>query len=71
VVTMPGTTNKAYGDMLRSMNGQQFNNPSVGSLSSRSPGDQQLAQRQVENDKSSVLQRTAQFLTMMKGQGMA
>jgi len=67
---MPGTTNTTA-DMLRRTNGQQFNNPSVGSLSSRSPGDQQLAQRQVENDKSSVLQRTAQFLTMMKGQGMA
>ena len=36
----------------------------------RSPGDQQLAQRQVENAKTSVTQRAAEFLQSMKQQGM-
>ena len=67
---MPGITSQSYEDNLRKMNGQTFNNPAMGSLSMRSPGDQQLAQRQVENAKTSVTQRAAQFLTMMKSQGM-
>ena len=70
VITMPGITSQSYEDSLRKMNGQTFSNPPIGSLSMRSPGDQQLAQRQVENAKTSVGQRAAQFLTMMKGQGM-
>ena len=48
---MPGTTGHSYEDNLRKMNGQSFSNPPMGSLSMRSPGDQQLAQRQVENAK--------------------
>tara|TARA_R100001440_G_scaffold30169_3_gene48529 strand:- start:830 stop:1033 length:204 start_codon:yes stop_codon:yes gene_type:complete len=67
---MPGTTGHSYEDTLRKMNGQAFNNPPMGSLSMRSPGDQQLAQRQVENAKTSVLQRAADFLQAMKQQGM-
>tara|TARA_B100000212_G_scaffold287937_1_gene228853 strand:- start:101 stop:304 length:204 start_codon:yes stop_codon:yes gene_type:complete len=67
---MPGTTGHSYEDTLRKMNGQSFSNPPMGSLSMRSPGDQQLAQRQVENAKTSVLQRAADFLQAMKQQGM-
>ena len=67
---MPGITNQSYEDNLRKMNGQTFNNPAMGSLSMRSPGDQQLAQRQVENAKTSVTQRAAEFLQSMKQQGM-
>jgi len=63
---MPGDTNSAYADMLRKTNGQTFSNPSMGSLSERSPGDQQMAQKQVENARTSVLQRTANFLNAMK-----
>ena len=67
---MPGITSQSYEDNLRKMNGQTFNNPAMGSLSMRSPGDQQLAQRQVENAKTSVSQRAAEFLQSMKQQGM-
>tara|TARA_R100000353_G_scaffold2281_1_gene3374 strand:- start:338 stop:541 length:204 start_codon:yes stop_codon:yes gene_type:complete len=67
---MPGITSQSYEDNLRKMNGQTFNNPAMGSLSMRSPGDQQLAQRQVENAKTSVTQRAAEFLQSMKQQGM-
>jgi len=67
---MPGITSQSYEDNLRKMNGQTFNNPGMGSLSMRSPGDQQLAQRQVENAKTSVTQRAAEFLQSMKQQGM-
>jgi len=73
VITMPGSTmsqNEAYDNMLRSMNGQTFNNPPIGSLSQVSPGEQQLRQKEMVNNQSSVSQRAAQFLTMMKGQGM-
>ena len=67
---MPGTTGHSYEDTLRKMNGQSFSNPPMGSLSMRSPGDQQLAQRQVENAKTSVSQRAADFLQAMKQQVM-
>ena len=67
---MPGITSQSYEENLRKMNGQTFNNPAMGSLSMRSPGDQQLAQRQVENAKTSVTQRAAEFLQSMKQQGM-
>tara|TARA_R100001460_G_scaffold94778_1_gene136856 strand:- start:105 stop:314 length:210 start_codon:yes stop_codon:yes gene_type:complete len=64
--SMPGDTNSAYANMLRKENGQTFNNPPMGSLSNRSPGDQQMAQKQMENGKTSVLQRTAEFLQAIK-----
>ena len=66
---MPGTTSQSYEDNLRELNGQTFNNPPIGSLSMRSPGDQQLGQKQMENTKTSVLQRVAQFLQNMKEMG--
>ena len=65
-----GGTPMSEADYLRRMNGQTFNNPPIGNLSMHSPGDQQLTQRQVENAKTSVGQKAAQFLTMMKSQGM-
>ncbi len=58
--------NGQYGNMLRNMNGQTFNNGPIGSLSMRSPGDQQLAQREMVNEETSVQRRVDDFLGRMR-----
>ena len=42
-------TQEKYTQLMKSMNGDRFNNPSIGSLSDKSIGDQEQNQRMMQN----------------------
>ena len=42
-------TQEKYSGFMKKLNGNAFNNPSIGSLSNRSVGDQELDQRTMQN----------------------
>jgi len=42
-------TQEKYTQLMKSMNGDKFNNPSIGSLSDKSIGDQEQNQRMMQN----------------------
>ena len=42
-------TQEKYTSLMKSMNGDRFNNPSIGSLSDKSIGDQEQNQRMMQN----------------------
>ena len=48
-------TQEKYGRFMKKLNGNTFNNPSTGSFSNRSIGDQELDQRTMQNLKTSQM----------------
>ena len=46
-------TQEKYSGFMKKLNGNAFNNPSMGSLSNRSIGDQELDQRTMQNLRTS------------------